>query len=177
MKRKDSLTEKEQIEIATAIAFIKYYNKLMKTSYKIVEHSDAPDIRCLDPQNNQLKLEITLTEDRPKDIAALLGRSNHRSIEAFREHMAKVREGKAHPLAWVSCPSLAIEMIVNRIKKKLGKDYGDNTALVIGDSSPFDWDWSDYIDAVKKSLDLSQNPYDEGIWIVSKDKKRVFRIL
>jgi len=51
----------------------------MRTTYKIVDHSDAPDIRCVDSDGNKLNLEITMTEDQPGDIQALLGRSDHRN--------------------------------------------------------------------------------------------------
>ncbi|MEW6388210.1 MAG: hypothetical protein AB1491_11905 [Thermodesulfobacteriota bacterium] len=173
--KENFLSEKEKIEKATAEAFIKLYNEMMGTSFRIIEHSDAPDFQCSDSQNNELKLEITLTEDLPKDIAALCGRSNHRSIEALKDHMAKVKEGKAHPLERVSSfPGNVTETLVHRIRKKLNKDYGRNTALVIRDTSPLDWDWSMVIDSVKQSLDLSRNPFDKGIWIVSYDKDRIF---
>jgi hypothetical protein len=80
MKNRDFLTEKERDEREIADGFIKYYNILNGTSYQIIEHSDAPDFRCVDLQNNELKIEITQTEDRPKDIAARHGRSGHRSL-------------------------------------------------------------------------------------------------
>jgi hypothetical protein len=177
MHNEKNLTEKEQIEKATAEAFIPLYNKLMRASFKIVEHSDAPDFRCVDSQNNELKLEITLTEDRPKDIAALCGRSDHRSLESLKEHLRKVKEGKAHPLQRVSCLSgNVMAMAVDRIKKKMNKDYGKNTALVVGDTSGCNWDWDMEIEGIGNSLDLSRNPYDKGIWIISKDKTNIFRI-
>jgi len=43
------LNEKEAIERATADAFIELYNRKMGTSFSIIDHSDAPDIRCVDP--------------------------------------------------------------------------------------------------------------------------------
>ena len=177
MKNRDFLTEKEQDERDIAEGFIKYYNMLKGSSYQIVEHSDAPDFRCVDFQKNMLNLEITQTEDRPKDIAAYHGRSNHRSIEALKEHNAKVKEGKANPLERVSCLSGNVMVtIVDRIKKKMNKDYGKNTALVVGDTSGCNWDWDMEIEDIGNSLDLSRNPYDKGIWIISKDKTNIFRI-
>jgi hypothetical protein len=80
-----SLNEKEAIEKATADAFIELYNREMGTSFSITEYSDAPDIRCRALKGNKFNFEITLTEDRKKDIAAALGRSDHRSIGALRK--------------------------------------------------------------------------------------------
>ena len=97
------MNEKEAIEKATADAFIKLYNSEMGTSFSIVEYSDAPDICCQDLKGNRFNFEITLTEDRPKDIQALLGRSNHRSLEALKKHLADIKSGKANPLDRTSC--------------------------------------------------------------------------
>jgi hypothetical protein len=90
------LNEKEAIEKATADAFIELYNCEMGASFSIVEYSDAPDIRCKDSKGNIFNFEITLTEDQPKDMQAALGRSNHRRIEALRNHLADVSAGKAN---------------------------------------------------------------------------------
>lgn len=173
-----TLNEKETIEKATADAFIEIYNREMGTSFSIVEYSDAPDIRCKDLNGNILNLEVTLTEDRPKDIQAALGRSDHRSIEALREHLADVKAGKANPLQRVSClQGNVIDMIVDRIRPKLQRDYGPNIALVIRDSSPVCWDWDLVMDQIKDMLNLQRNPFDKGIWIISFRKDRVFRLV
>lgn len=170
--------EKKAIEKATADAFIKLYNSEMGTSFSIVEYSDSPDIRCKEPEGNTFNFEITLTEDWPKDIQAALGRSDHRSIEALRQHLADVRAGKASPLERVSClQGNVVEMIVCRIKPKLEKDYGHNVALVIRDSSPLDWDWDLVVDHIKNRLNLLGNPFDKGIWIISYSKDKIFRLL
>lgn len=172
------MTEKESIEKATADAFIDLYNSQMGTSYSIVEYSDAPDIRCKDPKGDMFNLEITLTEDRPKDIQAAVGRSNHRSVEALREHLADVRAGKANPLERASCLQRNVtNMIVHRILPKLQKDYGTNVALVIRDSSPVCWDWDLVVDHVKNMLNLQRNPFDKGIWIISFCKDRIIRLI
>jgi len=162
------MNEKEAIEKATADAFIELYNREMGTSFSIVEYSDAPDIRCRDLDGNILSFEITLTEDQPKDIQAALGRSNHRNIEALREHMANVKAGKANPLERVSCLQGNVsEMIVKKILPKLKKDYGSNVALVIRDSSPVCWDWDLVVHPIKLMLNLQRNPFHNGIWIIS----------
>ena len=172
------MNEKEAIEKETADAFIKLYNTETGKSFSIDEYSDAPDIRCIDSEGNSFNFEVTLTEDRPKDIQAALGRSDHRSIEALKKHLADVKAGKAHPLDRVSClQGNVTEMIVSRIQPKLKKDYGANAALVIRDASPVGWDWDMVIDQIKSQLNLDRNPFDKGIWIITFRKDKIYRIL
>ena len=172
------MNEKEAIEKATADAFIELYNFEMGTSFSIIEYSDAPDIRCKDQDGNIFNFEITLTEDRPKDIQAALGRSDHRSVENLRKHIEEVKAGKANPLERVSClQGNVTEMIASRIQPKLLKDYGPNAALVIRDSSPLDWAWDTTTDRIAELLNLERNPFDKGIWLISYSKDRIYRLL
>ena len=172
------MNEIEAIEKATADAFLGLYNHEMGTSFSIVEYSDAPDIRCKDTKGNTFNFEVTLTEDRPKDIQAALGRSKHRSIEALRQHLDEVRAGKANPLERASyLQGKVTDMIISRILPKLQKDYGSNVALVIRDSSPVCWDWDLVVDQIRNMLNLSRNPFDRGIWIISFRKDRIFRLV
>jgi hypothetical protein len=172
------LNEKEAIEKATADAFIKLYNSEMRTSFSIIEYSDAPDIRCKDSNGNLLNFEITLTDDMPKDIQAALGRSDHRSIEALKAHLSEVKAGKANPLERVSClQGNVTDMVVARIKPKLNKDYGANVALVIRDTSPVGWNWEDVIEQIKNRIFTERNPFDKGIWILTFLKDKIHRIL
>ena len=171
------MNEKEAIEKATADAFIKLYNSEARASFSIVEYSDAPDIRCKDSAGNVFNFEITLTEDRPKDIQAALGRSDHRSLAALTKHLADVKAGKAHPMDRISCLQGNVsEMLLSRIKPKLIKDYGPNTALVIRDTSPLDWDWALVADEIKSNLCFYKNPFDKGIWIISFSKDKILRL-
>lgn len=172
------MNEKEVIEKATADAFIELYNSEMGISFSIVEYSDAPDIRCQDSKGNKFNFEITLTEDRPKDIQANLGRSDHRSLEALKEHLADVKAEKANPLDKASClKGNVTEMIVSRIQPKLKKDYGANVALIIRDASPVGWDWDMLIDQIKSHLCLERNPFDKGIWIITYQKDKFYNML
>ena len=172
------MNEKEAIEKATADAFIELYNSEMETSFTIVEYSDAPDIRCKDKDGNIFNFEITLTEDRPKDIQAALGRSDHRSAESLKKHLEEVKAGKANPLERASClQGNVTAMIVSRIQPKLNKDYGSNVALLIRDSSPLDWAWDVVTDQLIDMLNLKRNPFDKGIWLISYSKDRIFRLL
>jgi hypothetical protein len=97
------LNEKEAIEKATADAFIELYNSEMGSSFSTIEYSDAPDIRCQDPEGNKFSFEITLIEDKPKDIQAILGRSDHKSFDSLKKHLEDVKAGKANSLERVSC--------------------------------------------------------------------------
>jgi len=172
------MNEKEAIEKATADAFIDLYNREMGASFSIAEYSDAPDIRCRDNKGNIFNFEITLTEDSEKDIAAALGRSGHRSIEALRENLDEVKAEKANPLEKVSClQGNVTEMIVGRILPKLKKDYGSNAGLVIRDTSPVCWDWKLVIDNIRQILTPQRNPFDKGIWLISFRKDKIYRII
>ena len=172
------MTEKEQIERATAEGFIPLYNKEMNASYMIAEYSDAPDVRCVDAQGNKLNLELTLTEDRPGDIQARLGRSNDRGLEALRAHVEKVKAGKADALERVSSLNGNItEVVLTRIQAKMNKRYGLNSALVVRDTSGVDWDWSLVIQDLCNHLKHIPNPFDKGIWILSCSKDRIFHVV
>lgn len=172
------MNEKEAIEKATADAFVALYNARMGTAFAIIEHSDAPDFRCKDSAGNILNFEVTLTEDRPSDIKAALGRSNHRSPEALRKHLSDVRAGKAHPLEWVSCLQGNVAgMMISCIQKKLIKDYGPNTALVVRDTSGCDWDWDSVADQIKRDLKFRLNAFDKGIWVISRSKDKITCLL
>lgn len=172
------LNEKEAIEKATADAFVELYNSETGSFFSIIEYSDAPDIRCQDPEGNKFSFEITLTEDRPKDIQAILGRSDHKSLNSLKKHLEDVKAGKANPFEKASFQEgNVIEMIVSRINPKLKKDYGSNVALVVRDVSPLDWDWDIVINQIKAKINLERNPFDKGIWIITYSKDRIYKIL
>ncbi len=172
------MNEKEAIEKATADAFIELYNSKMGTSFSIVEYTDAPDIRCEDSEGNTFNFEITLTEDRPGDIQAALGRSDHRSTEALRRHRSDVKAGKADPLKGVSCLQGNVSaMIVSRIQRKLEKDYGFNVALVVRDSPGVNWNWVMVCDQIKSMLNLERNPFDKGIWVIPDSEDKIIRLV
>lgn len=178
LARNTIVNEKQAIEHATGDAFIALYNLALGTDYTPVEYSDAPDVRCVDSRGKALNLEITLTEDRPGDIKAQLGRSEERSLAALKAHLERVRAGLADPLERVSCLSTdVISILVQRIHAKMNKRYGPNTALVVRDTSGVDWDWDLVADTVKKSIQGIENPFDEGVWVVSVTKDRIFRVV
>lgn len=172
------MEEKVAIERATANGFLFLYNEERGTTFKITRVADSPDIECKNEQGEILNLEITLTEDRSGDIQAALGRSEQRSPQALREHLQRVREGKAQPLdRYSSLSGNVTGSIETRIRSKLQKRYGTHTALVVRDTSGVDWDWDFEIPDLRKNLAGVQNPFDEGVWILNRSKDRLFRVL
>ena len=173
------MTEKEAIELETAEKFIDLYNSQMGTSFSIVKHSDAPDFYCQDKEGTELKFDVTLTEDRPSDIQALLGRSDARSPEAMKWHNEAVERGEESIFESVSClQGNVFQMAKNRIQDKINKmRYGSNTALVVRDVSPLGWSWETVLDDLASSLDLRNNPFDKGIWLIAFSNNKIFRIV
>ena len=170
------MNEKQQIEQSTAEGFLGIFNARFGTDFKIVNLGDAPDVRCQDSRGNELNLEITLTEDLPRDIQAALGRSNHRSIEVLRKHNKKVAEGKAEP-RFSSLSENVLDRVLERIKGKVLNRYGANSALVVCDISGVDWDWDLAIQELVEKLDLKRNPFDKGIWIVNRSKTKLYAVI
>lgn len=169
------LTEKEAIERATADSFLPLYNSLHGETYRVVEHADAPDIRCANDAGDPLGLEITLTEDCPEDIKALLGRSEHRSLDALRRSRRPGPDHGRFPPANSLSDSVA-PLLASRIAPKLTKDYGRRVALVVRDTSGVDWPWEAALDDTRALLDLSRNPFEKGIWLLNSRMSTLYRI-
>ena len=148
----------------------------MSESYRITEHKDAPDIRCRNDLNHVLNLEITTTENQPMDIASLLGRSNHRSVEVLQTQIEEERAGLLSRHIDSLSGNVSF-MLVLRIIDKLKKDMGKNVALVVRDSCPLDWDWEFVLEDIRAAIGQYKNPYDKGIWLVSYSKDKLFRIV
>ena len=173
---KDALNEKQKIERASGEGFLRLYNTLFNTDFHIEALGDAPNVRCQDPKGEELNLEITLTEDRPRDIQAALGRSNHKSLEAAKEHNKRVAAGEEKP-EFSSMSGNVLDQVADRIKAKQLKSYGANTALVIRDTSGVDWDWEYVIEDLKQKIGCAQNPFDKGIWILNIEKTKLYQVL
>jgi hypothetical protein len=171
----DPVNEKQKIEQATAEGYLKLFNHHFGTDFGIVELGDAPDVRCQGSKGQELNLEISLTEDRPRDIQAALGRSNHRSAEALAEHNKRVAEGKEKP-QFSSLSGNAVDQVIRRINEKLLKSYGPNTPLVVRDTSGADWDWDLVIEELRQNMNLQRNPFDRGIWILNFAKTKLYQI-
>ncbi len=159
------MNEGKQIEQATAEGFLQLFNLRFGEDYEILELQDIPDVRCRSSKGRKLNLEITLTEDRPRDIQAALGRSDHRNLEN---------------LSLVSAGSLrgnVLEQAVKRINEKLCKQYGSSVALVVRDTSSVDWNWDLVVDDLKTQLDLARNSFDRGVWLLSGSMTEVYRVV
>lgn len=169
------MNEKQKIEQASAEGFLVLFNQRFGTDYQIVELGDAPDVCCQDSKGAELNLEITLTEDRPRDIQSSLGRSSHRSIEALVEHNIRVSEGKEKPQS--SCLSgKVLTQMAGRINEKLVNSYGRNTALVVRDTSGVDWDWDFVIEELKEMTKSKRGQFDKGIWILNHTKTKLYQV-
>lgn len=169
------MSEKHAIEKGTAEGFLILYNQHFGTDFEIVAMADAPDVRCADSRGNTLNLEITTTEDRPGDIKAAVGRSDSRSLEALRDHNERIAR-RREPLQFSSFLDEASDHLVERLQGKMKNDYGPNAALIVRDSSGGDWDWDLVIPAIRSRLNLANNPFSRGIWLLSRVKDRLFQI-
>ena len=172
----ERLGEKQSIERGTAEGFLLLYNRLHAADFRVVEVSDSPDVRCIDSSGQELNLEVTMTEDLPGDIRAVLGRSDVRSLRSLRAHLDAVRNGREPPLRASSLVELCAT-VADRIQRKVNNCYGLDAALVVRDSSGVDWDWDSVIPDIRRQLDLTRNPFHRGIWLISRTKDRLFRIL
>ena len=171
------MNETKQLEKATAEAFIKLFNRENNCNYRIVEYSENPDVRCKDDKGDEFDFDVTLTEDRPGDIKAMLGRSEHKSLEALKRHLELVEEGKASILERTSSLGMNVcSMLIQRIEPKLLKRYGPNTGLVIRDTSGVNWDWEYVLGDVKKNIPSMNDPYDKGIWLLNSAKTDIYKL-
>ena len=176
------MNEKESIERETAEAFLKLYNSQTSSSYEIIKHfddSEGPDFLCRGKNDRELILEITMTEDHLGDIQGLLGRSDALSLEALKRHNEAAEQGNKNILQTASSclQGNVCHIVATRIQKKLKKDYGPNAALVVRDTSGLPWSWNVVLGDITASLDLKHNPFDEGIWIISFSKNKIFRVV
>ena len=169
-------SETQQIELATAQAFFALYNAQHATFYvvnRVAGPNEVPDIFASDSNGCKFNLEITLTEDRPGNIAALLGRSNSLSIEKLKQENEAVRAGKAQARI-NSLQGNALPVLLDRIGKKLNKTYGINTALVVRDTSF--WDWELIVPLIQAHLNSKVVAFDLGIWLLNGEKTAIFQL-
>ena len=160
------MDEKQMIEAATAMGFLALYNAERGTTYEFRELSDSPDVICINTDGEQLGLEVTLTEDCPKDIQAALGRSDHLDIENFEPH---------RPAS--NLQNNVLDSLLHRLKEKLQNNYGARTALVVRSASGVDWDWDAQIQGLRQQLAGRQNHFDFGVWLVNRRMDRLFKVL
>jgi hypothetical protein len=148
------MNEKRLIEKGTADKFLFFYNNLLGYNFVVEEVNDSPDVICRDANTGEkLALEITLLEDVEGDAGYRLGRLEN----------PKSKSG----LPVRSFDIDTIPQLINRIIKKSRKDYGKNVALVIRQVSGVPWDFEVELDKIRLRIDLINNPYDRGIWLLT----------
>lgn len=159
------MNEKQKIEVATAKGFLRHYNVQYRTSFSVHEVSDSPDVICRSEDGAKLGVEVTLTEDSRLDIAAMLGRSDHRDL------------GNQNPqILGVSLQEGVTENLLARIREKMKKRYDGSNALVVRSVSGVDWDWDVQLKGIQDQLINDISPYTEGVWLLNLDMDRIFRI-
>jgi hypothetical protein len=157
-----SLSQKQQIEKATAEIFLPLYNQRFGTSFAILELSDAPDVICQDTVTGaMLYLEIGLVEDLKGEIADELKRGKQTGES---EYIMPVR----------SLYDDALPNYRKVIQKKMQSAYGKDTALVLRQVSPI-WGPDEWrILAAAHLPDLlqgSQAKFGAGVWVICVDSK------
>ena len=171
-------TETQAIERATAEGFLALYNAKEGTDYRVVKVAgpgESPDVQCADSAGNDLWLEVTITEDNPRDAQALLGRSNHKSLAALRDLLHKVRMGAAKmPINRLNGNVTTI--LTQRLRRKFEKRYGPNVALVVRETS-VPWDWELVLPTVHEAFRGTFMPFDRGVWLLSHAKDRLTRVV
>lgn len=161
------LIQNQKIEHATAAGFLQLYNQEKGTDFEISHHlsldNKTPDFKCRNSSNQVLFLEVTLTQDRPDDIPALLGRKQHLSVEYSRTRPARsINEAKYS--------------LIETIRKKSFKNYGENTYLLIRDTSPVDWSWEYEIADIEKEIKDIPLFFNKDIWMLNFFKTKIYKI-
>ena len=176
------MSENKAIEKSTVENFLIHYNKLNDTTYQVTKHSDFPDFICMDQYGKMLNIEVTMTQDKDKDIQSLLGRSEHRNVDYVKEKIQKVKRGELHYMdAITSYSNNTLPMLFSAIQKKLKKDYGKSVLLVVRDTSPLSWEHSPYIKDISDTiLKMKPNPnkvFDRGIWLINSDLTTIYKLV
>lgn len=159
----DNLSEKQRIELAAATSFLQIYNLRKGTNYDVVGVQDTPDVRCQDRSSQKvLELEITLLEDRPDDIAYVLGRVDVKDEISITRVIDFRRD--------------VIPRLVERLKDKLLSVYGEKTALLIRQVGPL-WTVSDWqreaAAVVSQVLAGREKHYGMGVWILCSNTSTI----
>ena len=154
------LSEKKNIEKATAQLFLNLYNNMMSTNYDIQKLGDTPDVICKDTNTGRvLELEITLLQDVQGDVAYVLGRGQKPISPTTKSTVVSFNDDTATQLDTI-------------LGKKLLSSYGANAALVIRQVSPL-WEPKEWtILAPKfrqKFLKGKQENYGMSVWIICTD--------
>lgn len=171
-------TEKQAIERATAEGFLALYNAQESTDYcvkKIAGHRESPDVYCVNSNGKELFIEITATEDNPKDISALLGRSDHKDLDEL-QNLLRRGEMQTVKIQNSQLEGNVLGILIKRLSKKFEKSYGLNVALVVRGTSGVNWDWDLILPTVRQIFCGKRNPYERGVWLLSFNNTQLTRI-
>lgn len=154
------MTEKQQIEKATAQTFLDLYNSQNVTKFEIHELADTPDVICRDQTTGEeLKLEITLLEDLLGEVRYKLGRGNQPNSPTTGSPVRSFYDD-------------VVPQLQRALEKKLMSSYGSRTALVIQQVSPL-WgptDWKTVVDRIRNdTVHGREGQFGAGIWIICTD--------
>ena len=154
------MSEKKQIEEATANLFLKLYNKRFDATFEIDQLGDTPDVVCSEPSTGRiLNLEISLIEDLPGDIPYALGKGPKPLSPTTGSTV-------------VSFTDDSVEQLRNSLEKKLLSSYGADTALVLRQVSPL-WEpkeWALVAESFRQSvLQGRESNFGAGVWIICTD--------
>lgn len=159
-------SEKQRIEMATVMYYLNYLNRLRGSDYSVQHHGDAPDFRIANSAGDRMDVEVTLSDDRDGDIAVLLGRKECRT------------PGPVLGGAQVDCSTgVPLGRLVEIVKAKSIKRYGDRCALVIRQASPVGWDLEHLAAGAREVLKNTRQPYTEGVWLISLYGDECVRLL
>lgn len=162
----DKLNEKQRIEKGTAEIFLNVYNNRVGCDFIVERLGDQgngePDVICRSHNTGErLSLEVTCLEDVYGDTAYRLGR--------LEKPMSK------SGLPGRSFDFDTLPRIFERLSDKCQKRFGANVALVLRQVSGIPWDFEVELGKIRALIDLRNNPYDKGIWILSIQRE-IFRI-
>jgi len=152
--------KKKDAERSIATAFLALYNAEFSTQFQIAELSDAPDVRCRDPQSGRfLALEISLLDDFPGWI----------------EHALAGKPQRVSPHTGTTAVSFTedvVPLFEQQIGRKLLSSYGAHTALVLFNTTAL-WgpsEWSFFKERYAPALLAGkENHYGGGVWIICTD--------
>lgn len=170
-------TQTQAIERATAEGFVAHYNAREGTDYRVVAVAgpgESPDVKCLSSGGDELWLEVTITEDNLRDAQALLGRSEHKGLNALRDLLDKVKTGAAKmPINRLD--GNVLQILIERLRRKFEKRYGPNVALVVREAG-VSWDWELVLPGLRDTFHGTLIPFDRGVWLLSRAKDRLTRV-
>lgn len=164
---KYKLNKTQRIEKGTAEMFLNVYNNSFGCDFAIErlgeQGNGEPDIICKNLKTGEkLSLEVTCLEDVYSDTGYRLG------------HLKDKPMSKSG-LTGRSFYFDTLPRIFERLSDKCQKRFGANVALVLRQVSGIPWDFELELGRIRALIDLRNNPYDKGIWILSIQRE-IFRI-